>query len=264
LVVIHDAQPFLVPNAYSRVFRTWYRFLLPRLARNAELVVTVSKYSRLQLERFGVVPPGKAHVIPNGADHILRLQEDVDTLSRYRLFRDGYVLALGSLAPHKNIETLVRAFAKRHDSLPELIVAGGTASQVFAGVRIQNSSGIRFLGRITDSELKALYSNALAFAFPSLTEGFGLPPLEAMFCGCPVIASTAGAVEEVCGKAAIYASASDPHEWRIAIERLTRDAALRQQYREVGRMHAAQYTWRKAAERYQRLLSEAACRDGEQ
>lgn len=106
----------------------------------------------------------------------------------------------------------------------------------------------RCIGRVSDAELKALYAGPLALAFPSLTEGFGLPPVEAMLCGCPVIATTGGAVPEICGDAARYVDPTDLPGWTAALEQIATDATLRQTLAAKGRIRAARYTWAGAAE----------------
>ena len=223
ILMIHDAQIFSVPQSYSRAFRAWYRRILPRIARRAEIVITVSEYSKTQLEHFGVVPPGKAHVIHNGVDHISRIRADQNTLSRNNLKKRGYFLFIGNLALHKNLAMLVDAATARPAGGPELVIAGGGNSKIFSEAKISPGNGVRVLGRVSDSQLKALYENALALTFPSLTEGFGLPPLEAMICGCPVIATNAGATPEVCGDAAIYVDPNNTEQWTAVMIQLAND-----------------------------------------
>lgn len=246
MVMIHDAQVWDVPQSYSRAFRLTYRLLLPVLARVAARVATVSRHSALRLERVGVVPTGRLRVVPNGADHILRVPPDPGTLERHGLRAGGYVLAIGSLAPHKNLRRLVTAAAARGPGAPPLVIAGGRAG-VFADAGIAGGPGLACLGRVTDGELRALYEGALALAFPSLTEGFGLPPLEAMLCGCPVIATTGGAVPETCGEAALYVDPMDGPGWTAALRRVEGDAALRDALVRRGRDWAARFTWDAAA-----------------
>lgn len=256
LVLIHDAQPWLQPEAYSPAFRAWYRLLLPQLARRARCVLTISEYSRQQLEKFGIVPPGKAQVVLNGADHILRIAPDSDTLARHGLTSGDYLLALGNLSPHKNLALLMRAAVARPAGQPPLVIAGGGNSRVFADAGLAPPPGVRLLGRVSDGELRALYAHATGFVFPSLTEGFGLPPLEAMLCGCPTVVSQAGAIPEVCGEASLYVDPLDEAGWTRAMVQIagwddnTRQAAI-----EAGRRRAATFTWARAARRVVDLLA---------
>jgi glycosyltransferase involved in cell wall biosynthesis len=128
----------------------------------------------------------------------------------------------------------------------ELVIAGGGAA-IFSGGASKPGGGARYLGRVSDQELKSLYQNALALAFPSLTEGFGLPPVEAMQCGCPVLASTGGAIPEVCGDAVMYIAPDDQAGWTEAMERIEADQTLRARLSHAGRRRAALFTWERAA-----------------
>lgn len=248
VVLMHDAQTWSQPETYSPAFRAWYRVLLPLLARRARLVLTVSEYSRTELERFGIVPRGKARVVHNGADHILRITPDPETIARHGLTAGGYLLALGNLSPHKNLALLMRAAAARPAGEPPLVIAGGGNSRVFADAGLEPPPGVRLLGRVSDGDLRALYAHATAFVFPSLTEGFGLPPLEAMLCGCPTVVSRAGAIPEVCGDATIYVDPTDEAGWtRAMIEVANLSASARQSQIEAGRQRAAPFTWARAA-----------------
>ena len=247
LVTIHDAQIYSVPQAYSKAFVAWYRLMLPMLGRNARLVTTVSDFSRAELEEYGVSPPHRIAVVPNGADHIDAIAPDPQALHKFGLGGQPYILAIGSLSPHKNLGMLTAAAITRPPEAPMLVVAGGGNAAVFAQAGLTESSGVRMLGRVTDGDLKALYANALALAFPSLTEGFGLPPLEAMRCGCPIIASTGGAIPETCGDAALYVDPHDAAGWADAMIRMQADDAMRCALIEKGRTRASSFTWRRAA-----------------
>jgi glycosyltransferase involved in cell wall biosynthesis len=155
-------------------------------ARRAEAVFTVSNFSKTQLERFGIVPRGKAHVLRSGIDHLDVVEPDRSILATHGLDGRPYLLAIGSLAPHTNLAMLVDAFVSANLPEIDLVVAGGGNSRVFQGAGLREAANIRYLGRVSDGELKALYGAAHAFACPSLSEGFGLTPLEAMRMGCPV------------------------------------------------------------------------------
>lgn len=247
IVIMHDAQVYEQPAAYSWKFRLWYRLLLPLLARRARIVATVSDHSRKALERYGVVPAGKAIVVHNGCDHIAHIAPDPGVIERHGLTRGRYALAIGSLSPHKNIAMLVSALGQSGTDLPPLVVAGGGNARVFAASGITPSENVVFLGRVSDGELRALYEGATVLLFPSLTEGFGLPPLEAMYCGCPVIAATTGAMPEVCGEAALYADPHDPASWVAHVKALYADPALAQRLRDAGHARALLFTWERAA-----------------
>lgn len=253
-VFLHDAQVWDVPASYSLPFRLAYRTLLPALARQAQLLFTVSAHARGRLETHRIAPTGKAQVIHNGADHMLRIAPDDEALARNGLRQHGYILAIGSLAAHKNLDLLIASAERRPAGSPPLVVAGGGNARVFSPLELPEGSTVRQLGRVTDGELKALYQGALALAFPSLTEGFGLPPVEAMLLGCPVVATTGGAVPEVCGDAALYADPRQAEDWTAALDRIATDEALRARLRQRGAARAARYTWSSGAEALTRAL----------
>lgn len=243
IVTIHDAQVFLTPQTYSRTFGTWYRLLTPRLARRVRAVTTDSKFSAERLEALGVVPSGKNRVIYGGGEHILRVAPDTAALARHGLAEKRYLLAIGSLSPHKNIASIIKAVdATQYSKLP-LVIAGGGNASVFSGAGFPTSSKVHFLGRVSDGELRALYDGAKALLFPSYYEGFGLPPLEAMNCGCPVIASNTSAMPEVCGDGAIYAAPDDVAAWTRAIDRLEQEPALADMLIAAGHEHIRNFTW---------------------
>ena len=190
-----------------------------------------------------------------GGDHIRALVADEGVFARIGARPGGYFLAVGSLARHKNLRLLVDAFLAAGLDGVDLVIAGGSNPRIFSEGGLPTAPTIRYAGRVTDEELKALYAGAIAFACPSLSEGFGLPPVEAMACGCPVIATTGGSVPEVCGDAAVYADPRDPAAWREAIRRVTLDAGLRADMRRHGLERATIFTWRKAAVRMLGILA---------
>jgi len=244
IVMLHDAQVYLAPQSFSRSFRAWYRLAHPMLGRVARTVCTNSAFSLSQLERFGVVPRGKGVVVHLAGDHIDHVLPDPDTLARHGLVARQYLLAIGNLAPHKNLAMLMRAAGNRPPGAPELVIAGGMDARVFQDAGLIAPPGVRLIGRVTDAELKTLYTHARLFAFPSLTEGFGLPPLEAMRSNCPVIATSAGAVPEVCGDAAWLVDPLDQDGWTAA---LAADTDRRADLIARGRVRAADFSWQRAA-----------------
>jgi glycosyltransferase involved in cell wall biosynthesis len=256
LTLIHDAQVYLAPESYSPAFRRWYRVALPRLAAKSRHVVTVSEFSKRMLARFGVAPLERIKVIPNGADHILAVEPDAGVLDRLGLASAAYVFAFGSLQPHKNLSLLLRAFADPALKDLRLVVGGGLdAAAVQAAFGIVPGRNILFAGRLTDGEIRALLASAACLACPSTTEGFGLPPLEAMILGCPALTSPAGAMQEVCGSAASYAPPDDVSAWVAAIGAIAGDVSGREGRSRRARAHAGQYSWRRSAERLHGLLA---------
>ncbi len=256
VLIIHDAQFILHPKSYSRAFRWWYRLMLTVASRRAAVVLTVSNFSRTQLEYHCVVPRGKVHVLRSGIDHLDAVISDTSVLERKNLLARPYIFAIGSLAPHKNLKMLIDAFAGADLPETDLVIAGGGNPRVFRDSGLREAPNIRFLGRVSDAELKALYGGAHAFACPSLSEGFGFTPLEAMRMGCPVVATTGGAVPEICGDAALYADPLDRTAWRNALRTVVHDPALRTELSRRARARAAGYNWSNTARQLLAVLAE--------
>jgi glycosyltransferase involved in cell wall biosynthesis len=153
---------------------------------------------------------------------------------------------------------LVEAFLAARLPDVRLVIAGGGNPTVFRDAGLPSADTVDYLGRVSDAELKSLYANAMVFACPSITEGFGLPPLEAMRSGCPVIATTGGAVPEMCGNAARYADPMDPAAWTAALCEVAGDPALRDAMAAKSRARANRFTWGGAA---RQLLSDLKAYD---
>ncbi|MDL9997904.1 glycosyltransferase [Variovorax sp. J22P240] len=247
--MVHDAQVYSAPASYSRAFRTWYRFVLPRVGKRNKALLTVSEYSRKQLAHFGVADAVQIHVIHNGCDHVLRLVPDTTKIEAAGLTNRRYVVALANVQPHKNIAVLLKAF--HSPALREVTLAlfGPATREDFESQGHTVPPNVKFLGFVSDEQLAGLLREAVALAFPSTTEGFGLPPLEAMLLGCPTIAAPCGALPEVCGDAVLWADPHDPAQWARQIVRMCDDDDEREDMRDRGRAHAAQFTWDRAARR---------------
>lgn len=256
LVCIHDAGIYTVPDSYSAAFRAWYRVLWAVLGRRALMVLTVSAFSAGELGRHAGIPASRLAVVPNAADHFADLPTATDALARFGLTPGGYVFALGSRARAKNLAGLAAAMALLPDPKPPLVTAGGRNGRIFADAGALD--GLRELGPVDDATLKALYQGALCLVFPSFYEGFGLPPLEAMIAGCPVVASRAASLPEVCGDAALYVDPHDPADIAAGIARMVGDADLRADLVARGRRRAADFGWALSAARLLEVLDAVA------
>lgn len=254
LTMIHDVQVKLSPGSYPLAFRLWYRMVQSLIARRNMALLTVSDFSRQQIALAGLAPIERIHTIHNGADHVLRAVADVSILDRLGIVDEIYTLALSTTQHHKNIEVLLKAFSRPELAGVKLVLFGAAGRADFVSAGRPVPANVIFAGRVSDGELRALVEGALALAFPSTTEGFGLPPLEAMLLGTPAICAPCGALPEVCGDAALYADPGDPEDWAEKIAALVRDVGRREQMSAAGRMHASVFTWRKAALRLLEIL----------
>ncbi len=242
LTMVHDVQFLFDDSGFSLAQRLGYKLLVPRIARSSQYVCTVSDFSKRMLQVFGVSDADRIVVVPNGADHILEASPDAALRMRLGLRKSGYVVMFGSPKPYKNNAVVLDAFANGAMGETRLVIVG-PRREVLEQAGLTPPSDALFAGRVDDGALRALLSDALAIAFPSRTEGFGLPPLEAMLCDCPVVASPAGAIPEVCVDAVSYAGVDDPIAWRDAFIALREDEGLREAKIAAGRRRARQFTW---------------------
>lgn len=241
-VLIHDAGAFDTPGSYSLTFRSWYRLLHRLLVLRGARVITVSEFSRARLAHWLRLDPGRIGVITEGAEHILRPAADDAVLARNQLRPGGYALAVGTGAAHKNLDLLAAAASWLKARGQVVAAAGARDGAVFSATAA--AAPLVALGRVSDGELRALYQHASCLLFPSRYEGFGLPPLEAMACGCPVVAARAASVPEVCGEAALWFDPAAPASLVAALEQLP---AAADRLRGAGLARAATFTWRRAA-----------------
>lgn len=246
LVVIHDAAVYSIPQAFSTSFKTVYKVMHQLLAWRGVPVATVSDFSKRDLIARFSFDSQVLQVVTEGAEHVLRHQPDPGILSSHGLEPQRYVLAVSSMAAHKNFKLVLEALAQLSGTPFQVAIAGGANPAVFGDVAIKGADHVRWLGYVSDAQLRALYENALCFVFPSVYEGFGIPPLEAMTCGCPVLASSAASIPEVCADAALYFDPSDATALAHALQRISNDDALRRDLSARGRQRAQQFSWGKA------------------
>ncbi len=245
LVVIHDTGVFSTPEAYSSKFRAWYKFLQFVLVRRGALIVTVSEFSRQEILRHLPARAQQVRVMSEGADHITGVTADLEILMRHGLEPGRFVLSVGTPAAHKNLSALqLLAQWLRERSTP-LVMVGGMGGAAFQAAGLPQPAC--YLGRVSDAQLKALYENAACFVFPSRYEGFGLPPVEAMACGCPVIAADIPVLREICGEAVQFCDPSSPKDIAEKILMVLVSSTKQQELREAGRLRASGFTWARSA-----------------
>ncbi len=247
LVVVHDATVRALPENFSSRFRAAYGFLLPRLCRRAEMPVTVSEFSRQEIGKYYGADIARMPVCHEGGDHITAVAADPAVLTRLDLVGRKFFLGVGVDSANKNIARVVEAFHQAGLKDTVLVLTGAKDPKVFGQIRHIQSDDVRMVGFIPDTELRTLYEHALALVFPSFYEGFGLPPLEAMTCGCPVIISEQPALIEVCGDVALRCRADDAAQISRHMQALHADSGLRARLSAAGKQRAARFTWQATA-----------------
>ncbi len=274
VVTVHDVIVLILPETFTARHRLVVRTALARVRRKADRVIVPSRaVKRDVVTRLGL-PEDRVVVTPEGCDPRFRPVGSAEVLraaaAKYGL-PPRYVLAVGTLEPRKNLTTLLRAFARlRRDGDVDpglrLVLAGARGwldEPIFRSVRSLGLEGtVHFPGFIDDDDLPAVYGGAALFVFPSLYEGFGLPLLEAMACGVPVVTSNVSSLPEVAGDAALLVDPRDVDGLAAAVSRALRDAGLRERLRAAGLARARQFSWQTTArltlDTYASLVGESA------
>lgn len=255
IVCIHDTNVLSSPDSYTRGFRAAYRSLQPLFARRAVRIATVSHASARQIARYLPISLPQIVVLPNGHEHAVLWNSDRASLPPELPVQVGdrpFVLAIGSGAKHKNMSLLIEIAPSLAASGINIVIAGGDEIEERSAARLP--ANVHLCGRVPDDDLAYLLDHALCLAFPSLTEGFGLPIVEAMARGCPVVSSDCASMPEVCGAAALMASPLDPAQWVKHIETLAMSPQLQIDLAGRGREQCKKFSWHDSAEGYLELL----------
>jgi glycosyltransferase involved in cell wall biosynthesis len=261
VVTLHDIAFLDVPEYFSRSFRAFYKLLTPRLVRNAAHVVTVSEFSRGRIMERLSVPDDRISVIPNGVADMFRLYSPTDVAATRAALDlpQRYFLLQATADRRKNLPRTLAAWARAQRELPDdlmLVVSGNLGrTHVFGEVGdIAQTPRTRLLGYVDDAHMGPLLAGAEAFLFPSLYEGFGLPIVEAMACGAPVLTADATATREIAGEAALLVDPASEDSIARGIVAFAKDPALRAKFAAAGIAHARRFTWDNAAARYEALF----------
>jgi glycosyltransferase involved in cell wall biosynthesis len=255
VVVIHDVAALRHPEWYTPGYVAWQRRMIPLVARRALAVVTVSNFSRAEIAETLHLDPAGLHVIPGGVGEAFTPAADPGPAALVHGLERPYVLTLATANPRKNRPALATAARRLRDEGLELVAAGGRR-----GYMRPDRSGeeVRQLGYVDDVHLPGLYAGARAFVLTSVHEGFGLPCLEAMAAGVPVVAANRGALPETCDGAALLVDPDDPEAVAAAALRAACDTQESARLREEGLRRAAELTWERAARRTDALLAAVA------
>ncbi len=261
VVSIHDLSFEHLPQTFKRRSRMQLRLTVRRSARNAAQVIALSEYARADLINTYNLHPEKVNVVPLAAPDAFAPVRDDNELQRVRQIYGidrSYILSVGSIQPRKNLRRLIEAYSllqqqQTECKLPQLVLVGKNAwlyDETHQLLKDRDVGGsIVLTGYVPESDLPALYSGALCFIYPSYFEGFGLPPLEAMKCGAPVIVGNKTSLPEVVGDAALMIDPFDVNAIAAAIQKVISDSDFRSELRGKGMQRAKQFDWKETARR---------------
>jgi len=248
--VLHDIIYKLYPKSCSLSFRLWYLMLVPKIVRTSLALVTVSDFSRKEISDCFRYPMENIYIVHNAVNEkFFPVEKRKGTIR--------YLLAVSSVVYHKNYKRMVEAFINLYTTTKNdvcLFVIGGTHKSFAKQDYSVRNIPIRFLGRVSDEKLIELYQNAEAFIFPSLYEGFGIPPLEAQACGCPVISSETTAMPEILGESVVYFDPTDTCEIQNAMFKVINDIQLQKNIREKGFENVSRFSWDVSAKKLYSII----------
>jgi glycosyltransferase involved in cell wall biosynthesis len=265
VVTVHALSYIYFPEAYSPFFRLLYRVIIPSVLRRADAVITVSEAERKSILLHYGHADGRLHAIQSGAFSRALLNGSETPVASVPEPGKPFLLYVGSLSKGKNLEGALKAMAIVNEKVGMDMVVAGASANVFKGLRLDLPEGIsgkvRFEGQVDDTgELISLYRAAACLVFPSFYESSGLPPLEAMACGCNVVASAIPALLERCGDAALYCNPHDPEDIAKKVLRILQDPALRDSLKAKGIERSRLYTWENSARETFAVIKKAARR----
>ncbi len=256
VLTVHDVTTQILPESHTSYRVAIYNRLFPKTLKSADKIIAVSNHTKQDLVKHYGVPEDNIQVIYEAAGNEFRplpQKEKISIIKRYKL-NFPYILYVGTLEPRKNIPTLIKAFeiVKKTNMDKKLVITGKMGwkcDSIFEYVAAKGlQKDIIFTGYVPNADLPGLYNNADLLIYPSQYEGFGLPPLEAMACGCPVITSNTSSLPEVVGDAGVQIDPSSPHSLADAVLWLLNDDSIRKEFAKKGLEQSRQFSWRKCAE----------------
>lgn len=252
ITVLHDIAFERFPRNFSWKFRYTYRFLIPRIVRSSIVMLTVSEFSRDEISDVYGVSKEKVRVV-----YCAVASKFVP--KKNNIVKESYLLAVSSLNYQKNFHSLIQAFNKLENKTIKLYLVGAI-NKNFANPQlvkdIESNERIVFLGRINDDELISLYSNAECFIYPSLYEGFGIPPLEAQSCGCPCVISNAASLPEVGGDSVIYCNPYSVEDISVQIEKVINSTDLQEKLVLLGFDNVKRFSWKESSKQVVDIIKE--------
>jgi glycosyltransferase involved in cell wall biosynthesis len=252
VMMLHDAAVLREPRAYTRTYAAWHRWFGVACARRALLVLTVSDFSRHELARLAGLDPERVIVVRGGVDERFTPTVDAERVTVKLGLDRPYVLTVATNDRRKNLAALGQTAVRLAELGIELVWAGETRPYFASASAVD---GVRALGYVDECDLPGLYAGALAFVLPSSYEGLGLPCLEAMACGTPVVAADRAALPETCGSAALLVDPDDPAEVASAVVAAATDEQFRERLSESGLRRASELTWDHAALQTHEILT---------
>ncbi|GAB4026607.1 glycosyltransferase family 4 protein [Spirosoma gilvum] len=253
IVCVHDIAFYHHPEWYSKQFAFIYKLMIPRVAKNARHLLTVSNYSQDDICRTLHIPKERIDIIYSSVSELFQAPPSNLLPNRY----GRYILGVSSIDPRKNFLGLIKAFKAARLTDTRLVIVG-QQHKVFADNTlrslIEGDEAVTFTGYVNDNELISLYHHAALFAYPSFFEGFGLPPLEAMACGCPTLVSNTTSLPEVCADASLYVDPYDISSIQAGLERIMTDEALRGELVRLGYERVRYFSEQNSAQKFANII----------
>lgn len=247
VVCIHDMNVLANPAFYGWKFRNYYRIMFSFLAKRAKLILTDSHFSKTEIEKYYPLAVDKIEIVSCSWQHMNDIKDEPSSLDKYRLSRGDYWFAMSSLAPNKNLRWLVETALRNPKET--IVIAGGINAKIFGKHEIPQASNVQYLGYVSDGEAKALMEGCKGFLYPTFYEGFGIPPMEALAAGAPIVAvSDSDVMHEVYGDAVAYVDPCVPYDELNGL--LGKDAESIDDF-------LRSYSWRASAERILAVMRRA-------
>jgi len=254
VVCIHDLASLINPQWFSKSFAAVYKILIPKVAGSSKKIITVSNFSKASIHSILHIPQKDIEVVYNAVSESFVSNNYPASENKY----GRYILAVSSIDPRKNLKNLVEGYKLANLTGVKLVIVGA-ASKVFNDPNlkhfVQGREDIVFTGYLPDKDLVQVYKNALMLVYPSLFEGFGIPPLEAMYCGCPTIVSNTSSLPEVCANASLYVNPLLPNEIANGIKLLAENEEIRKKLVLKGFKRSQEFSWKKSAGKLANIIN---------